>query len=111
MIAVLLIVVGEALSILSEMIAAKSYNNSRLTGIYTSSVLTFAVSGLALIAGYMIGYKAFANIWIITVISITSLLLIEVALGFILFSERPTLGAMLGFACGAVGFLLALTIK
>ncbi len=107
---VLLIVAGEALSILAEMRAATP-NSVSPSRVYASSVGLFALSGLALVAGYMLGYRAFASIWVITVISVSSLLIIEVALCCLMFNESPSLGSKLGLACGALGFLLSLTIK
>lgn len=108
--AILLIVVGEALSIFAEMKAAAK-SAAPVAHTYAESVGLFALSGLALIAGYMIGYRAFASIWLVTVISVSSLLIIEVALCYLMFEESPSLGAKLGLVCGALGFLFSLTIK
>ena len=110
-ISIALILIGEALSILAEMLAAKFQETFAFQTTFLLNSTLFAVAGFLLISGYMIGYKAFANIWVITTISITSLLFLEVIIAYLMFHETPTTGALLGFLCGIVGFVLALTVN
>jgi hypothetical protein len=108
---IVLILIGEAVSILAEMLAAKFQEMASFNTTFFVNSALFAVAGFSLIGGYMIGYKAFSNIWIITVISITSLLFLEVIIGYTVFREPLTLGALLGFLCGILGFILCLSVK
>ena len=56
-------------------------------------------------------FKAFKNIWIVSVISITSILLIEPVLAYFIFDQLPTKGAAIGLVLGAIGLYLALFYK
>lgn len=67
-----------------------------------------ALAGGLLIAGYMIGVRAFQNIWIVSAVSITSILVIEPVLDYVVFQQLPTTGAVIGLVFGAAGFLAAL---
>jgi len=62
-----------------------------------------------LIEGYMLGYTAFRNIWIVSAISITSILIVEPLLAYDLFQQLPTKGALVGFVAGIIGFAAALS--
>ncbi len=70
------------------------------------SIITLA--GAFLILGYMLGYSAFKNIWIVSAASITSILIMEPILGFLFFRQMPTTGATIGLILGAVGFITTL---
>ncbi len=60
------------------------------------------------IAGYILGYKSFQNIWIVSALSITSILIIEPILGYALFQQLPTKGAFLGLILAVIGFIVTL---
>jgi hypothetical protein len=91
--------IGEALCIYAEMLAAKARVAASLVVIMPSSLL--------LLAGYYYGYKAFDNIWIVTVASVTSILIAEPVLALALFSDTPSKGATAGLILGAIGLYLA----
>ncbi len=66
------------------------------------------LGGAVLIAGYMLGYVHLKNIWIVTAISVGSILIVEPLLAWLLFHQMPTLGAGIGLTLGALGVLAAL---
>lgn len=106
---IILIFAGEALAIYTEMMAAK---NSSLASqptfqIFLKMFIMMTVAGVFLIAGYTLGINAFKNIWIISVTSITSILLIEPLLAWLFFHQAPSPGAIIGFSLGAIGLFIA----
>jgi hypothetical protein len=56
----------------------------------------------------MLGFRAFQNIWIVSVSSITSILIIEPLVSYAFFRQSPTTGAFIGLVFGAIGFAAAL---
>lgn len=103
-IAIVLLVIGEALSIYAEMLSIKS--NS-----FIKMFVLITVAGGLLIAGYMIGYKAFKNIWIVGAISITSILIVEPALAYLFFQQLPKTGALVGLIMGTIGLIFSIAWK
>lgn len=66
------------------------------------------VGSFALLAGYMLGIKAFNNIWIVSAVSISSILILEPIVAYSVFRQIPTKGAFIGFLLGAAGLIIAL---
>lgn len=99
LIAILLLIIGEAISIYVELILAKGNRN------ILSMSLIFILATPFLLYGYMLGYSVFKNIWVVSVISITSILIIEPVLAYSIFKELPSKGALLGLIFGALGFI------
>jgi hypothetical protein len=58
----------------------------------------------------MIGYKSFKNIWVVSALSITSILIMEPLIGYIIFQQLSTRGALVGLLLGAVGFAATFTL-
>ena len=89
--AVFLLFIGESLAVYAEMVAARL---SSLQGtahhMLLKIIFSMMIAGLALLWGYYLGYKVFQNIWIVTVISITSILIVEPALAYFFFQELQT---------------------
>jgi hypothetical protein len=106
----ILIFIGETLSIYAEMVGAKSnYIVSQpFLQIFLKMFLLITIAGGFLIAGYMLGFNAFKNIWIVSVASITSILIVEPILAWTIFHQVPTIGAIMGFALGAIGLFLSI---
>lgn len=102
---------GEALMIFAEMWGAKQFQLSGFWNIFWKMLIVQATGGAMLVTGYLWGYAGFKNIWIISAVSITSILLIEPILAFLIFHEIPTKGAGVGLILGAVGLSLALFWK
>lgn len=107
---VLLIFLGEALAIYAEMLGAKSYSAAGQPAlqIFLKMFLIIAVAGGFLLTGYMFGYSAFKNIWVVSVASITSILVMEPIIAFSLFRQVPGTGQIVGFVFGVLGFIAAI---
>jgi len=105
-----LLFIGEGLSIYAEMIGAKNnYVASQpFLQIFLKMLLLIALAGGFLIAGYMLGFNAFKNIWIVSVASITSILIVEPILAWTIFHQIPTIGTIIGFILGAIGLFLSI---
>jgi hypothetical protein len=103
-----LIFVGEALSILAELYGAKAFSSSPFAQVFLKFLPIMVLSVLLLLAGYMLGLKSFQNIWIVSVISITSILIVEPVLAYTIFKQMPTKGALIGLILGAAGFVAAI---
>jgi len=105
-----LIFLGEALAIYAEMIGARSHNvlQNPFLQTFIKMFLVIIIAGALLIAGYMLGYKSFKNIWIVGVISITSIIILEPILAYTIFKQLPTRGALIGLILGIAGMLSAL---
>ncbi|MEM5778032.1 MAG: hypothetical protein QXK49_00160 [Candidatus Aenigmatarchaeota archaeon] len=58
-----------------------------------------------LILGYIFGFSSFKNIWIVSIISITSILISEPILAYTFFHQMPTTGALIGLVFGVLGFI------
>ena len=108
--AFLLLFTGELLGVYAIMIAARSASVNDAFIVLIKSFLLAMVGGVILVGGYYLGYKAFQNIWIVMVISITSILILEPALAYILFHELPTRGAAVGLILGALGLIATVTL-
>jgi hypothetical protein len=108
-----LIFSGEALAICAEMIAARSnFVTSQLfLKVFLKIFLIIIIGGVFLIFGYTLGFNTFKNIWIVSVISITSILVIEPILAFTIFHQLPTKGAIAGLVFGAIGFISTIFIR
>ena len=101
-IGIILLVVGEAPSIYIELSLAR-----KPTNIFGMTIIFIAATPF-LLYGYIISYSAFRNIWIVSVISITSILIIEPILAYLIFRELPTRGASIGLIFGTLGFISSL---
>lgn len=106
---VVLIFFGEALAIYSEMAGARrfGFENFSFWQAFFRMFAIMCVAGAFLVAGYVLGYKSFQNIWIVSAASITSILLAEPFLAWMFFHQLPSKGAAAGLALGLAGFLLA----
>lgn len=105
-----LLFTGEALAIYAEMAGAR---NSHIAAqpflqIFLKMFLLMTLAGGLLIAGYVLGFKAFKNIWIVSVASITSILLVEPILAWTIFQQIPTTGAIIGFILGTIGLFMSM---
>lgn len=110
---VLLILVGETLSIAAELIASKlsAQHYASDTSIFVPMFFLIALGGALLVAGYMMGQSQLGNIWIIAAISMSSILIVEPIMALLLLHQFPTFGAGVGFAFGVLGSIAALFLK
>jgi hypothetical protein len=93
-----LLMLGELIAIGGELLAARSQQ------VFWPSVL-YVLSVPALLGGYKIGYAAYGNIWTVTVLSITSILIVEPILSYTMFQTLPQRGALLGLILGSLGLI------
>ncbi|MCE9541850.1 hypothetical protein K8R03_04840 [Candidatus Kaiserbacteria bacterium] len=109
MTAIALIFVGEAFSISAQLMASKKAELSFTTqgGFLIWMLIAGAVGGVLLVAGYIVGYSRFQNIWIVTAISIGSIVIFEPILAAILFRQLPTLGSGVGLILGICAIIAA----
>lgn len=101
---------GEAFGIGAEILGARMYgvgNQSFLKTFFWMAPIFF-VGMLFLLSGYMLGYRVFKNIWVVSAISIGSILVIEPIINILLFHQPPTRGSLLGFAFGIAGIVASL---
>ncbi len=110
LLAIFLVFLGETLAIYAEIIAAKTHSVSSkpFLQIFLKMFLVIILAGGLLIAGYMFGFNAFKNIWIVSVTSITSILIIEPILAYMIFQQLPTKGAIIGLILGTLGFIMTI---
>ncbi|VIO69221.1 hypothetical protein CI1B_25670 [Bradyrhizobium ivorense] len=103
------IFLGEALSIIAELIASKQFGKAGgdLTTLLPMCLL-ISVGGILLVFGYALGYMHLENIWIIIAISVGAILVVEPTLTLLLFRDVPTAGSLIGLALGALGTLAAI---
>jgi hypothetical protein len=73
-------------------------------------LLIATLASAFLVLGYMFGFQAFRNIYVIAILSITSILIIEPMIAYLIFRQLPTKGAIIGFILESLGFLAALFI-
>ncbi len=108
--ALLLIFLGESFAIYAEIRGAHTFSimNESFLSVFVKMFPMFVLGAACLISGYILGYRAFQNIWIVSVISVTSILLVEPTLSYLIFHQFPTRGAWIGLACGVMGLGTAL---
>ncbi|OGE87686.1 MAG: hypothetical protein A3J07_03155 [Candidatus Doudnabacteria bacterium RIFCSPLOWO2_02_FULL_49_13] len=108
-----IIFAAEALYIFSEILSAKYYSQpeSNFLQILGKILIITIVGSVLILTGYMLGFRAFKNIWIVSVISITSILILEPILAYTIFGQLPTRGALIGLILGTVGFATTIFVK
>jgi len=107
---ILIIFLGETLAILAEITSAKYFaidHNSFSRGVIRAIPIMLTGS-LLLVFGYMLGLKNFKNIWIVSAVSITSILIAEPIINYTITKQLPGRGALIGLTLGVLGFLAAL---
>lgn len=107
---ILLIFCGEVFSIFAEMKMAKyyaSFPNQALPFLFKVLLVIFVAGGF-LVIGYSLGFKVFKNIWVVSVVSITSILIMEPLISWLIFRQLPERGPLIGLIFGVLGFCSAL---
>ena len=110
--AITLIFIGEILSIGAELVGSKraAAENASPLALFFSMFVVITIAGACLVGGYMLGYVALKNIWIVTAVSIGSILIVEPILAVLIFHQTPTVGATVGLALGFLGIIASLTL-
>lgn len=97
-----LMVLGEFCAIYSEVVTARlAQTGSSSSEEFVLPIVLMCFAGFCLLGAYWLGYVAVGDIWIVTVVSVTSLLLLEP----VVVHEAPGRGALIGFVLGALGML------
>lgn len=99
------IFLGELLVIYSEQIGAKLYGVGTYSfGVAFAYTLVPAIVGaLLLVIGYMLGVRLQQNIWAITALSLSSILIVEPLFNYFYIGHIPELGSFVGFIFGVLG--------
>ena len=110
---IVLLFFGESLAIYFEIAGAnKVVSQNKISNkIFLEFFILIAIAGALLISGYFIGILVFKNIWIVSVISIVSILIVEPILAYFIFKQFPATGALIGFVLGVIGLIVTLVIK
>ena len=103
----MLLFIGEGVFIWAEMVIAHTLKSPQPTDQSTIAkmVAIAVIAGLVIIGGYYFGYKAHKNIWLVTATSIGAILVTEPIISWLIFYEKPTLGASIGLIFGVLGIL------
>ncbi|KRP93754.1 hypothetical protein AOQ72_20865 [Bradyrhizobium yuanmingense] len=108
-VAVAAIFLGEALSILAELMASRQFGKAGGDpAMLWPMFLLVCLGGILLVFGYALGYMHLKNIWIIVAISVGAILVVEPILTVLFFRDVPSGGSLLGLMLGAFGALAAL---
>ena len=102
---IFLVFFGELLAVYAETFIIKY---KLFSGNFWKLFLLITIGGFLLLVGYYLGYKAYQNLWVITVISIVTLLITEPLILVVFLNQTPTVGMLTGFALGIIGLFLAL---
>ena len=105
---IILLFLGESLCIYAEVVGAKNAGSSSFLLIFLKMFLIITLAGGLLVASYMLGFNAFKNIWIVSAVSIASILIMEPTLNWIIIKQLPTPGAIIGFVLGVIGLFVSL---
>lgn len=111
--ALLALFIGECLIMATEMFSTKKISDGLVPfkTVFGYAMLVNMIACTLLILGYVYGYKAFKNIWIVTAVSIAGIVVCEPLVAWFLFKEVPTTGAGIGLVLGMVGIIITLVIK
>ena len=111
--AVLLIVLGEAFALYAEVGAMRGQGAAAAlsSSVFWRAAIPMTLGGLLLIAGYMAGYVGYRDAWIVGAISVCSIIIFDPLITYALFRELPHRGAAVGIVLGFLGMLSALFWK
>jgi hypothetical protein len=101
------IFLGELLVIFSEQIGAKMYGvegSTFLTG-FSYALVPALIGAVLLVVGYMLGVKYHHNVWAVTALSLSSILIVEPLFNYFYIGHTPALGSGVGFFFGLIGIL------
>lgn len=105
---IVLVFLGESFAIYAEMQGARANSpTSVFMQVFWKAFIIMVIGGGLLVAGYMLAMPAFKNVWIVSVVSVTSIIIMEPLMAYILLKQLPTRGALIGFVLGALGMISA----
>jgi hypothetical protein len=101
-----LLIIGEGINILAEMLSAKLPDAQSLFEIKNLFLFGMVIVGCSfLLFGYATGFQASKNIWTVTVSSVVAILIVEPFLAYFFFNQLPEKGALVGVILGILGFI------
>lgn len=94
----------------AEQLGAKLYglNGYTFTHTFALTLIPLLTGAVLLVVGYMLGLKYHQNIWIITAMSFSTILIAEPLFNYLYIGQTPELGSGIGVLFGILG-LLAVT--
>lgn len=98
---ILMLALGEAICIYSEVDIAK-------TGRWMRDWWIITLAGVPLLIGYYFGQKAFGSMWPVMAASITSILIVEPVTIWLLFGDLPSRITLVSMILGTIGLALTL---
>jgi hypothetical protein len=111
LLSICLIFLGESFGIYAEVVGAKSISQNNLfTKTFANFVVFVLISGALILSGYLVGIRAFKNIWLVSLTSILSILIVEPPLDYFVFKQFPTTGALIGFVFACIGFVATMLL-
>lgn len=109
LLAIALIFIGEVAMIYAQVGGAKATALPDAGKVVFVKFYIMAGIGIWLtLSGYIFGLPVFKNIWIVSVISITSILIVEPIAIYLMTQQLPTRGGLIGFVLGTLGLLATL---
>lgn len=106
LVAFTLLIIGEGINILAEMLSAKLPSAHALLEYRNLFLFGMVIVGCSfLLFGYAIGYHASKSIWTVTVSSVVAILLVEPFLAYFFFHQLPEKGALVGIIFAVLGFI------
>lgn len=107
----LAIFIGEFLFIFFEIYLAGKFRTGGNTADITKTILLVVpwavIFSLLILWGYIYGYKYFEKIWIITIISWSSILIIEPVLNYLIFKELPVGNTLVASVLAVVAIIVS----
>ena len=101
----LCIVAGEVLTIFAQ-VRTSTFPEGQQRWLLVGSA--WVVSGVFLVLGYVVGAEAFGGVWSVAAVSVTSILIVEPVLLYLLLREWPSRPEAVGLMCGCVGLAVTL---
>jgi hypothetical protein len=107
---IIILFTGEILGIFAEVQSARLYSitHQSFNEAFFKMLPVIIIAGFFLLTGYIMGLAAFKNIWVVSAISISSILIFEPALDYLITGQLPTRGALIGLIFGMLGIISAL---
>jgi len=103
--------IGESLMIMAQIFGAKTSlaSSSFWAALKPSSWYLWVTLAAAIfiLIGYFFGIRVFNNIWLVTLTSWTTIVIVEIAVNWLVFHTMPTGTVLAGFLLVVAGFVIA----
>lgn len=105
-----LLFIGESVAIYIEVVSAHQYRSGLFWPLFFKLFLPIAIASGFIMAGYMLGFKGFQDIWVVSFISIISIIFMEPTINYLVFNELPTKGTAIALVLGILGLVAMVTL-